>query len=78
VPDEYRIHSDAFRTIERLRRVDADTLSYAFTVEDPKIFTASWTEDLQMKLHPEWEEVGLYEFVCQENNRCPGGECGGP
>jgi hypothetical protein len=76
-PDEYRMHSDAFRTIERLRRVDADTLSYAFTVEDPKIFTESWTEDLQMKLHPEWEAVGLYEFVCQENNRCPGGECSG-
>ena len=73
--DEYRMHSDAFRTIERLRRVDASTLSYEFTVEDPKIFTRPWTEQLQMKLHPEWESVGLYEFHCQENNRCPGGEC---
>ena len=75
-PDEHRMHSDAFRTIERLRRVDADTLSYELTVEDPKIFTDSWTEELEMTLHPEWEEVGLYEFVCQENNRCPGGDCG--
>jgi len=74
-PDEYRMHSDAFRTIERLRRVDADMLSYEFTVEDPKIFTESWTEALQMTLHPEWEETGLYEFFCQENNRCPGGNC---
>jgi hypothetical protein len=21
--------------------------------------------------------VGLYEFVCEENNRCPGGNCRG-
>ena len=75
-PEEYRMHSDAFRTVERLRWIDATTLSYEFTVEDPKIFTESWTEELRMTLHPEWEEVGLYEFVCQENNRCPGGNCG--
>ena len=74
-PEEYRMHSDAFHTIERLRFVDPGTLSYAFTVDDPKIFTASWTEQLEMELHPEWEETGLYEFVCQENNRCPGGDC---
>jgi hypothetical protein len=77
-PNEYRMHSDAFRTIERLRRVDEDTLSYEFTVEDPKIFTDSWTEQMEMKFHPEWEETGLYEFVCQENNRCPGGNCNAP
>jgi hypothetical protein len=28
-----------------------------------------------MTHHPEWEKVGLYEFVCEENNRCPGGNC---
>jgi hypothetical protein len=72
------MHSDALRTIERLRRVDADTLSYEFTVDDPKIFTQPWTESLQMKLHPEWDKVGLYEFFCLENNRCPGGDCSAP
>jgi hypothetical protein len=77
-PDEYRMHSDAFHTIERLRRVDAHTLSYEFTVDDPKIFAKPWTETLQMTLHPEWEKVGLYEFFCQENNRCPGGDCSAP
>jgi len=29
-----------------------------------------------MRHHPEWEPDGLFEFVCQENNRCPGGKCG--
>jgi len=74
-PKEYRMHSDAFHTIERLRRTDADTIKYDFTVDDPKIFTASWTENWEFKLHPEWEKTGLYEMVCQENNRCPGGKC---
>jgi hypothetical protein len=72
---EYRMHSEAFHTIERLRRVDTDTISYEFTVDDPKIFTAPWTEQFEMKRHLEWDSVGLYEFVCEENNRCPGGQC---
>jgi hypothetical protein len=74
-PKEYRMHSDAFHTIERLRRTDANTIAYDFTVDDPKIFTASWTENWELKLHPEWEKTGLYEMVCEENNRCPGGKC---
>jgi hypothetical protein len=74
-PQEYRMHSDAFHTIERLRRVDLDTIEYEFTVDDPKIFTRPWSVQWVMKRHPEWEKVGLYEMVCNENNRCAGGEC---
>ena len=74
-PKEYRMHTEAFHTIERLRRIDANTISYEFTVDDPNIFTAPWTEQFEMKLNPQWEKVGLYEFVCEENNRCPGGKC---
>ena len=29
----------------------------------------------EMKRHPEWEKTGLYEMVCNENNRCEGGKC---
>jgi hypothetical protein len=71
------MHSDAFHVIERLRRTDANTIAYRMTIDDPKIFTKSWTEDFEMKLHPEWAKVGLYEFVCEENNRCAGGHCEG-
>jgi hypothetical protein len=74
-PKEYRMHSEEFRTIERLRRIDAGTIAYEFTVDDPKIFTAPWSEELEMKLNPQWEKEGLYEFVCEENNRCAGGNC---
>jgi hypothetical protein len=74
-PKEYRMHSDAFHTVERLTRTDANTIKYDFTVDDPKIFTAPWTEHWEFKQHPEWEKTGLYEMVCNENNRCPGGQC---
>ena len=74
-PKEYRMHTDAFHTIERLRLTDAHTIDYQFTVDDPKIFTRPWSVDWQMKLHPEWEKTGLYELVCNENNRCEGGNC---
>lgn len=74
-PKEYRMHSEAFHTIERLTRVDADTIAYEFTVDDPKIFTRPWTAQWQMKRHPEWEKTGLYEMICNENNRCEGGNC---
>ena len=74
-PTKYRMHTDAFHTIERLTFKDADTIDYRLTVDDPKIFTAPWTHEFEMKLHPEWEQVGLYEFVCEENNRCEGGNC---
>jgi len=77
-PREYRMHSDAFHTIERLTRVDANTIKYDFTVDDPKIFTGRWTENWEMKAHPDWEKTGLYEMVCNENNRCPGGQCTKP
>ena len=76
-PDEYRMHSDAFRTIERLRRVDRAPCRTNSRSRTRRYSRQPWTEQLQMKLHPEWESVGLYEFHCQENNRCPGGECAG-
>jgi hypothetical protein len=72
---EYRMHTEALRTIERLRFRDATTLDYQITIDDPKIFVRPWSEDFVMRSRPEWEKVGLYEFVCQENNRCPGGNC---
>jgi hypothetical protein len=42
-PKEYRMHTEALRTVERLRRVDASTIAYQFTVDDPKIFTRPWS-----------------------------------
>lgn len=76
--NEYRMHSDALKTIEHIRWKDNDTLDYVLTIDDPKIFTAPWSQEFTMKIRPDWEKTtGLYEYVCEENNRCPGGHCPG-
>jgi len=77
-PKEYRMHSEALRTTERIRWKDAKTLSYSLTIDDPKIFTSAFTQEFTMKAKPEWDKVGLFEYVCEENNRCPGGKCATP
>ena len=49
---------------------------YEITIDDPKIFTAPWTQELEIVAKPAWDSLGLFEYVCEENNRCPGGRCG--
>jgi hypothetical protein len=76
-PNQYRMHSDALKTIERIAWKNPKTLSYNLTIDDPKIFTAAWSQEFSIAAKPEWESAGLYEYVCEENNRCPGGKCQG-
>ena len=49
---------------ERLRRVDANTLEYEFTVNDPATFTRSFTGMIPMKKNDE----PLFEYACHEGN----------
>jgi hypothetical protein len=73
-PTMSRWHSDALQTNERLRR-EGDTLHYQITIDDPKIFTRPFSQDFTLTLRPDWNELGLLEYVCEENNRCVGGNC---
>jgi hypothetical protein len=73
--NEFRMHSDALHTIERLRWKSPTAISYTITIDDPKIFTKPWSQEFEMIAKPEWDKDGLFEYVCQENNRCPGGKC---
>jgi hypothetical protein len=50
--------------VERLRRVDADTLLYEFTMNDPTIWTRPWTMSTTMRRSDE----PLYEYACHEGN----------
>ena len=59
-------HSEAMHIIERIRRVDHNTLVDDFTIEDPKAFTKPITTEQLYKLKPGWE---IQEFVCTENNK---------
>ena len=73
-PTKTRWHSEDLHTIERLTRV-GDKLRYQITIDDPQIFTRPFSQDFELTLRPDWEPLGLLEYVCEENNRCAGGNC---
>ncbi len=57
-------HSDALHVVERIRRVDQNTLVDDFTIEDPKAYTQPITASQTYKLKPGWE---IAEYVCDNN-----------
>jgi hypothetical protein len=58
------------RLVERLTRIDADTLNYEATIDDPSAFTRPWTVALPMKISG---DAGIYEYACHEGNYAMGG-----
>ncbi|MBY0502886.1 MAG: hypothetical protein K2X03_03185 [Bryobacteraceae bacterium] len=50
--------------IERFTRIDAKTLRYKFTVEDPTVWTQPWTGEY---IWPA-TDARLYEYACHEGN----------
>jgi hypothetical protein len=57
-------HSEALHVVERIRRVDHDTLVDDFTIEDPKAYTKPWKASQTYHLKPGWE---IAEYVCDNN-----------
>ena len=56
--------SEHMRLTERFTRVDADTLLYEFTVNDPEAFTKPWTAQI-----PSVRSDGaIFEYACHEGN----------
>jgi hypothetical protein len=52
------------RVLERFTRLDADTIDYQVTVDDPETYTKPWTAAIPMtKL-----QGTLFEFACHEGN----------
>ena len=56
--------SEHTKVIERLTRVDEETILYEFTVEDPTTYTESWGGEIPFKRF----EDPLYEYACHEGN----------
>ena len=54
--------------IERWRRVDADTLEYTVTVEDPTTWVAPWTAVQTLKKQEDQSNRIYYEPRCHEGN----------
>jgi hypothetical protein len=60
----FRGASRDLHLIERFTRVDADTLLYEFTVDDPATWTGKWTAQLPMTKTDE----SIFEYACHEGN----------
>jgi hypothetical protein len=60
----FRGSGDGLHLLERFTRMDAGTLLYEFTVEDPASFTHAWTVALPMTKSNEL----IYEYACHESN----------
>lgn len=54
-------HSEALHVVERYTPVDADTLQYEATIEDPKVFTRPWK--IAMPLLRQ-KEIGILDYEC--------------
>ena len=50
--------------IEHFTRVDADTIDYRYTVDDPSTYTKPWTVAMPMTKTND----PLYEYACHEGN----------
>jgi len=60
----FRGSSENMRVTERIARVDADTLSYKFTITDPATWATPWTAEAPMT-----KSVGpIFEHACHEGN----------
>jgi hypothetical protein len=58
-------HTDKLRVLERFQRTALDTISYSATIEDPDIYTRSWTVSFPLTADPSYR---IYEYACHEGN----------
>jgi hypothetical protein len=60
-----RLQSDSLTMTERFTMVDADTLMYRATINDPKVYTRPWTIEFPFKRDKEYR---MFEYACHEGN----------
>jgi len=60
----FRGSTDRLKVTERFSRLDARTLLYRFTVEDPDTWAGPWTGEYTW---PATDDL-LYEYACHEAN----------
>ncbi len=58
--------SETLHLVERFTRVDADTIEYEITIEDPTTFTRPWKAVVPITRLP--SETQIYEYACHEGN----------
>jgi hypothetical protein len=57
--------TESLHLVERFTRVNANTIDYRVTIEDPNVFTRAWTVALPYNNDPSYQ---IYEYACHEGN----------
>jgi len=60
----FRGSTDNLHVIERFIRMDAGTLRYQFTIDDPATWTKPWTGEYAWPM----TDSRIYEYACHEGN----------
>jgi len=58
--------TESLHVVERFRSIDANTIDYEATIDDPKMFTRPWTVSIPLHRDPAYR---IYEYACHEGNR---------
>lgn len=69
--EAWRAARGSLRLVERFTRIDAETIEYEFTMEDPQMFTSAWTVAIPLTTDQASRGVAsgpLYEYACHEGN----------
>ena len=61
----FRGASENLHTIERFQRVDRNTILYRVTIDDPTVWTKTWTMEYPVLLSTKGP---IYEYACHEGN----------
>ena len=62
-------HTKSLHLVERLTRVDATTLVYEATIEDPAAFERPWTFSMPFVKSDDYQ---IFEYACHEGNEATG------
>jgi hypothetical protein len=62
--ESFRGATSNLKVVERFTRDSADTIRYAFTVEDPAAFSQPWTAEIPLNRTND----AIYEYACHEGN----------
>jgi hypothetical protein len=57
--------SEALHLVERFTRVDADTINYEVTIDDPNMYARPWKVAIPMNRDPKYQ---IFEYACHEGN----------
>jgi hypothetical protein len=72
-PTEYRMHSDALKTVERVAWKSEKTLSYILTIDDAKIFARAWSQEFQITASPNGTRPACTSTCAKRTTTVPAG-----